>query len=106
MKFSVSVLKMIMKIKKDDVGKHISNQLMRSATSSGANYEEACGAQSKADFTHKMQIVLKELKESIYWLKLLKKAELINLDLLDINLNEAEELSNIIAKSIITVKSR
>lgn len=84
--------------------KHIAGQLMRSATSSGANYEEACGAESRADFVHKMQIVLKELKESLYWLKLLKKIEVPHSYDLQPILNEANELTKIIAKSVITAK--
>ncbi len=104
--FAAEVIKLVTKIKKDDIGKHIGNQLMRSATSCGANYEEACGAQSRADFVHKMQLVLKELKESLFWLKLIKKTELTNTDLLDFNLKEANELTHIIAKSIVTAKSK
>ena len=56
------------------VGRHVAGQLLRSGTSAGANYEEACGAESKADFAHKLQISLKELRESNYWLRLLVKS--------------------------------
>ena len=73
---------------------------MRSATSSGANYEEACGAESKADFIHKMQLVLKELRESLYWLKLVKRASLIPDEELQPLLSEAEELAKIVAKTL------
>ena len=73
---------------------------MRSATSSGANYEEACGAESKADFIHKMQLVLKELRESLYWLKLVKGASLIPDEELQPLLSEAEELAKIVAKTL------
>jgi four helix bundle protein len=78
---------------------------MRASTSAGANYQEACGAESKADFIHKMQIVLKELKECLYWIKLTKRAELIDENEVKILLNESEELVKIIAKSVITAKS-
>lgn len=78
---------------------------MRSATSSGANYEEACGAESKADFIHKMQLVLKELRESLYWLKLIERSKLIPSDDLHPLLGEADELSKIVAKSVITAKN-
>jgi len=79
---------------------------MRSATSSGANYEEACGTESKADFIHKMQLVLKELRESLCWLKLVKRASLIPDEDLQPLLSEAEELAKIVAKSIITAKGK
>ena len=104
--FAASTIKLTASLEKSYTGRHISGQLMRSATSAGANYEEACGAESRQDFLHKMQIVLKELRESLYWIRLIKKAGLdasisTNLDVL---LNEAQELTNIIAKSIITAK--
>ena len=84
--------------------KHISNQLLRSATSCGANYEEARAAESKSDFSHKLQIVLKELRESRFWIRLIKRANLLrDVDILPI-LNETNELIKIIAKSVITSK--
>ena len=89
-------------LSKNAVGKHISNQLLRSGTSPGANYEEARGAESPADFIHKLRIVLKELRESLYWLKVIKKVELVSSKKLQNILNESEELSRIIAQSIIT----
>ncbi len=75
-------------------------------TSSGANYEEACGAESRRDFIHKLQITLKELKESFYWLRLIRKAALFSekSPLLSSLLEENKELINIIAKSVITAK--
>jgi len=68
------------------------------------NYEEACGAQSRADFIHKMQIVLKEIRESIYWLKLIKRSELLSVEDIELILEESKQISNIIAKSIITAR--
>jgi four helix bundle protein len=49
--------------------------LLKSGTSPGANYEEARGSESSADFIHKLGIVLKELRESLYWLKVIKKGD-------------------------------
>ena len=54
----------------DPIDRHIALQFIRSATSAGANYEEARAAESRADFIHKLGLVLKELKESRYWLYL------------------------------------
>ena len=70
LEYAVNSIKLTNKFSKDITGKYIVSQYIRSSTSAGANYEEACGAESKADFIHKMQIVLKELRESAYWLKL------------------------------------
>jgi four helix bundle protein len=99
--FGVKIIKLSSKLNESYAERHIANQLIRSATSSGANYEEACSAESKADFIHKMQIVL---KESFYWLKLLHKAEIITNEEQGSILTETEELIKIVAKSVITSK--
>lgn len=78
--FGASTIRLALKLNKTIVGRHIGKQLMRSATSAGANYEEACGAESRADFIHKMQLTLKELRETLYWLKLIEKSGLISFD--------------------------
>jgi len=104
--FSAEILKLATLLSKSYVGRHVGNQLMRAATSAGANWEETCGAQSRADYAHKMQIVLKELRESSYWLKLLKKSNLPIRDngSVDDLSREAIELTKIIGKSVVTVK--
>ena len=102
--FAASGIKLTVKLERTSVGRYIANQLMRAAASAGANYEEACGAESRADFIHKMQLVLKELRESLYWLKLVKRAELIASKDLQPLLSEADELIKIVAKSVITAK--
>lgn len=61
---------------KDRAGKHIADQLLRSATSGGANYEEARSAQSRRDFVHKVSLAAKEMRESLYWLGLVDRARL------------------------------
>ena len=104
MDFAVSVVKSGKNLSDNYPGMHISNQLMRSATSAGANYEEACGAESRPDFIHKMQIVLKELKEARYWIRLAFKLELLHPDTFSSLSKEADELANMVAKSVITAK--
>jgi len=64
--YSRRVIKLVDALPKTLVGRRIADQLLRSAMSAGANYEEAQGAESKEDFTHKLQIALKELCESGY----------------------------------------
>lgn len=66
-RFAVSIIKITSKLQRSFTEKHIAGQLLKSGTSPGANYEEARGAESRADFIHKRGIVLKELKESRYW---------------------------------------
>src|SRR2546428_13750067 len=55
------------------MGQHIGGQLVRSGTSPAPNYEEACAAESRADFVHKLSISLKELRESRCWIRLIIK---------------------------------
>jgi four helix bundle protein len=107
LELAVRVIKLCRKLEKTAIGKHTSDQLFRSGTSSGANYEEARGAESKRDFLHKLQVVLKELKESMFWLKVIKRAGLLSHadpDLIFL-LNENEQLVRIIAKSVVTAKN-
>jgi four helix bundle protein len=108
MKFVVTILKLERELLKTYSGRHIYGQLFRAGTSAGANYEEARAGESRADFIHKMQIVLKELRESHFWIKLIVASKLITSedDLLKILYIESEELKNIIAKSVITAKSK
>ena len=102
--FAVEIIKLVEKISRSFVGRHVAGQLLSAATSAGANYEEACGAESRADFVHKLQIVLKELKESLFWLRLISKAGLIAKEEVIGVLREGKELTSIIAKSIVTAK--
>jgi four helix bundle protein len=75
--YGVEIVRLTTKLEKSAAGRLIANQLIRRGTSTGANYEEACGAQSRADFIHKLQIVLKEIRESLYWLKLAQKSSVL-----------------------------
>jgi four helix bundle protein len=105
--FAIEVIKIIEKLRRSLVGRQIAGQLLRSSTSAGANYEEASGAESRLDFVHKLQIVLKELRESIYWLRLIAKSGLLpdyNEKLMDL-IREGNELAKIIGKSVVTAKS-
>jgi four helix bundle protein len=102
--YGVAIFKLTLKLDASLPGKHVAGQLFRSGTSAGANYEEACGAASRADFIHKLQIVLKELRESHYWLRLLHKSEIVPDFDLHASIEETKQLVNIISKSLITAK--
>jgi four helix bundle protein len=88
----------------DVAGKHVSRQLVRAATSGGANYEEARGAESRADFVHKLGIANKELREALYWLRLTQEAALVEDGELEALVREASELVAILTASIRTSK--
>ena len=102
--FAVSIIKIAKDLPQDRVGKDVSYQLLKSGTSPGANYEEARGAESIRDFIHKLRVALKELKESRFWLKLIKAVPLIDPDRVVPITQECEELITILAKSIITAR--
>ena len=88
------------KTKKDTT---IAKQLLRSATSVGANINEAIYGNSKADFISKLHISLKETGESIYWLTLLKRTDLVEYNY-DNMLSLAEEIKRMLIASLNTAK--
>ncbi len=79
----------------------ISKQLLRSATSIGANVEEANAAQTKKDFIMKMSIASKEARESKYWLRLLDKSQMVKADY-SVYLTSVEHIINILTKIVKT----
>ena len=103
--FAASIVRLTLLLSKTVAGRHIAGQILRCSTSCGANYEEACAAESRADFIHKMQIVLKELRETLYWFKLSAKCFQNLTGHLQADLKEADELIRIFSKSVITAKN-
>jgi len=104
--FAVDVVQLAPRLQRSATGRFMVGQQVRSASSAGANFQEACGAESRADFAHKMQVVLKELRETEYWLKLVTRAKFVPANLLLEPLAEADELIRIVVKSVATAKSR
>jgi four helix bundle protein len=93
--FAVDVIKYCRKLPKSKEYDIIKNQLIKSSTSSGANYEEAQGAGSKADFFNKINIALKEIRESNYWIRIVKEIKETDNEL-EFLLKESLELKNIL----------
>ena len=62
-------------------GRRLASQLVRAGTAGGAHYEEARGAESRADFVHKIRLAAKEVRESRYWLNVIQRAKLLDKDL-------------------------
>jgi four helix bundle protein len=85
-------------------GKYISQQLMRSGLAAAANYAEARAAESRADFVHKLRIVLKELNETKSWLEQIVANGLFSRDKMPAIIAENQELCWIIAASIRTAR--
>lgn len=74
-KFGIEAIKFCKSVAKSEITRPLINQLMRSATSIGANYMEANGADSKRDFQAKISICKKESKETMHWLRMFGEAE-------------------------------
>ena len=80
------------------------DQIQRSGTSIGANYSEACDAESKADMVLKLGIALKEANETKYWIEVIYRSELMSKDKYSELTNDVGELYKILAASIRTAK--
>ena len=102
--YGATIIKLVESLPSTIAGRRIGDQLLRSGTSVGANFEEAQGAESKNDFAHKLQIALKELRESNYWLRLLAKTAMLPEDALTVVIDESAQLKAILSKSVATVK--
>ncbi len=103
--FAVRIVKLCRYLEQQSgIEKTLSKQLLRSGTSVGANVEEAQAGQSKPDFISKMSIVLKESRETLYWLKILEATEAVAPNkLFDLKI-EAGELTKILASIIVSTK--
>ncbi|MFV0269124.1 MAG: four helix bundle protein [Draconibacterium sp.] len=99
-KFAVDVILFCDTLTKSKGSSVISYQLIKSATSTGANYRAACRERSQSEFFSKICIVVEESDESVYWLEVIKDASLSgNQEELTRLLNEATELTKIMTKS-------
>mgnify|MGYP000297356444 CR=1 FL=1 len=101
--FALNIISVYKKLKSEKEFE-ISKQLLRSGTSVGANIEEAQGAQSRKDFIHKLSISYKEIRESIYWIRLLTESQILNKQEHQELLNEAIEIEKILSAILISSK--
>jgi four helix bundle protein len=95
--FGLRILKLVDALPNTAAGRAISNQLVRSATSVGANYRAACRARSRVQFAAKLGTLLEEADESLYWLEMIRDAKLIPEAKISLLLKEADELTAIVA---------
>ncbi|HEY2784599.1 MAG TPA: four helix bundle protein [Fimbriiglobus sp.] len=84
----------------------IGNQLLRSATSVGANYRASCRARSTAEFCSKMGIVEEEADESVYWIELLVESGIMPAERLQALMDEGNEIVSMVVASIRTAKHK
>ncbi len=102
--FAVRIIKLSTCLPKTPAGKHIAGQILRSGTSPAPNYGEARGAESLADFIHKIRIVFKELNETSIWLRIIERSQLLKGELLVDIVPENGDLCKIFASSLKTVR--
>jgi four helix bundle protein len=95
--FALRIFRLVDALPRTAAGRAIANQLVRSATSVGANYRAACRARSRAEFAAKLGTVLEEADESLYWLELIGDGELMPQAKISLLLKEANELTAILA---------
>jgi four helix bundle protein len=104
--FAVRVVRLSAALPKTAAGKHIAGQIMRSGTSAAPNYGEARGAESQADFVHKLAIVLKELNETSIWLRIVVRSGMSSEKLTAQLVQENNELCRIITASLKTARRK
>ncbi len=102
--FAIRIVKLYKYIVEERKEFILSKQLLRAGTSIGANVEEAIGGQSRKDFISKISIAYKEARETIYWVKLLKATEYIQVKEADSIMNDAEELCKILSSILVSSK--
>ena len=100
--FALKIIKVCSEVKSNKKESVLTNQLLRSGTSIGANIREAFSGHSRADFIAKLQIALKECSESEYWLELLIESGYYHDNTM---LNDCIELKKLLISSINTAKS-
>jgi four helix bundle protein len=106
LEYGARIIRLVEALPKTVVGRRIGDQLLRSGMAVGANYEEARAAESTDDFIHKLQLALKELRESYYWLRLLARAKVVPPERLHDLSDESGQLIAVLSKAVATAKSK
>lgn len=104
--FAVRIINVADALPKTAAGRHIAGQILRCGTSGAPHYAEARGAESRADFVHKLKIALKELNETCVWLRMVCRSDLQKPELMEALIEENRQLSRILNASIATAKRK
>jgi four helix bundle protein len=102
--FALRIIRLYQALPKSGEAQVIGKQILRSGTSIGAQYREACRAKSPADFINKMEGSLQELDETSYWLELLAESNIMSAEKLTDLQKETNELTAIFVASVKTTK--
>ncbi len=104
--FAVAIINLIEALPSTKTGNHVANQLLRSGTAPAPNYGEAQSAESKKDFIHKMKVSLKELRETLVWLRIIERKPLCHGKKLTDITAECNELIAIFVSSVKTAEGK
>ena len=104
--FSLRIIRLVESLPSARIGEVFGRQILRCATSVGANYRAACRAKSQKDFLSKMKICEEEIDETLYWLELIKAAQVFPEGKLNAVISEANELCAIITAICKTTASK
>jgi four helix bundle protein len=102
--FSLRVVRLVSALPKNRVGDVLGRQVLRSATSIGANYREALRVTSRKHFLSTISIVLREADETLYWLELLAESGIVKMELLQDLIDENKQLVSIFAATVKTTR--
>lgn len=102
--FGAQIIGLTDKLPSTRAANHIAQQILRSGTAPAPNYGEARGAESRADFIHKLGIALKELNETQVWLKMIARAKLASEDAVRLVLDECQQLARLLNASVQTAR--
>ena len=103
---ALRVIRLVESLPNTNSAQIIGKQLLRSATSVGANYRAACRGKSTADILHKLSIVEEEADESLYWLELLIESNVVSETKLSALMKDTNEIVAMIVASIKTLRSK
>lgn len=104
--FAVRVVNVTESLPSTRAGNHVAGQLVRSGTSPAPNYGEAQSAESRRDFVHKMKICLKELRETLVWLKIIERKPMCESGRMAEIVKECDELIAIFVASVKTAEEK
>ncbi len=102
--FALAMIRLFASLPRTEEARILGRQMLRSGTSVGAHYREACRARSKAEFVSKLEAGSQELEETIYWLELLRDAKIANAETVNLLASEANEIMAMQTASVRTTK--
>ncbi len=102
--FGLEIVRLSRRLPDDRTGRVLGNQLLKSGTSIGANVQEAAAGYSREDFTYRMTVALRESRETLYWLRMIRDAGIVHEDDMRDIIKESDEIGKVLGAIIRTTK--